>query len=205
MDMTLDKKRTEAYAAHLYFELFNKIEKTVKEIFFQDFIIEMSASLRERLIYYAGWIFADVHIIEYDTYSLVRETQKYVGEKVLKRMTLKQIIRFCKKESDYCRFDFSIQSINNKMENISFYTCCDRWIEMRNKLAHLYEEFDFSKNTIEVLSTYHIKNYCAEFLDDSELQNMSQNSIYILSNYIYMQMANEIIQKIGDNYEEKYR
>ena len=205
MSMTLDKKRTEAYVSQIYFELYNRMERCIKDIFSNYFNNEMSLILRKRLIYYAGWLFSDIRMVDFDTYSLKREIQKYDEKTVLSRMTLKQIMKFCEKESDYTRFDFSIPSINKKMENISFFTCCSKWIDMRNKLAHLYEGLDFSKNVIEVLNNSELKKYCIGFLDESEIESLSENGIYILSNYIYLQKANKIIQRIGDNHEEEYK
>ncbi len=205
MSMTLDEKKVEAYVAQIYFELYNRMEKGVKDIFLRDFCNEMSLEIKKRLIYYAGWLFSDIHMVEFDTYSLKREIQKYDEKTVLKRMTLKQILKFCEKELDYTRFDFAIPSINKRMEDISFYTCCSKWIDMRNKLAHLFDGFDFLKNTIEVLNVTELKKFCDKFLDDSELENLSDNGIYILSNYIYLQRANNIIQEIGEKHEKEYK
>ena len=193
--MVLDEKKIEAYIAQMYFQLYNEVEKNVKEIFLRDFSNEMSLDLKQRLLYFAGWLFCDIRMVDFDTYSLKREIRQYDEEKVLKNMTLKQIMKFCEKEPSYNRFDFALPSVNKKMETISFYACCGKWIDMRNKLAHLFEDFDFSKNIIEVLSVEELKRNNKTSLEDSDIEKLSDNGKYILSNFMYLQNAYEIIKR----------
>lgn len=195
--MISEQQKTEAYIAQLYFQFFNKMECKVKEIFFEDFENQMDPNLQKRLLYYAGWMFCDLHLIDFDSYSLKRELMKFDPQKNIKRMSFKQIIKFSQNEPQYKRFDINIPSFNKKMESVSFYYCCTKFIDMRNKLAHLFDEFDFSKNTIEILQGSQLDEFSQRYLDGCEYKELTTNAIYILSNYVYLRKIYNIL--LGEN------
>ncbi len=132
--------------------------------------------------------------IDYDTYSLVKETNRYDNSKLLNRLTMNQIIKLERKEKVIESFNKSVKSIQRPMMEFSFYDCCIKLINTRNKMAHEFCNLDIKdKDSIEILSKAKIEQMKPEWLSDFEYNELENSMQAILSNYIYMKEMKKIL------------
>lgn len=127
---------------------------------------------------------------------MVKEANKYNDRKLLSRLTMNQIIKLEKKERGIAKFNQNISSIQSRRLEYTFYDCCIKLINMRNKMAHEFFDLDIKedKDTIEVLSNDNIERFKPKWLGNfNNYDELDFNIKFILSNYIYMKRMEEIL------------
>lgn len=183
----------EALIIYYYLREYIEFENIVKKEFISNFNL-LNEEYKNRIYFYLGGVGSMNSYIDYDTYSLVKETSKYDDSKLLNRLTMNQIIKLERKEKVINNFNKSIKSIQRTKVEFSFYDCCIKLINTRNKMAHEFCNLDIKdKDTIEVLSHAKIQQMKPEWLTDFEYNELENSMQAILSNYIYMKEMKNIL------------
>lgn len=187
------EERTDAIVIYKYLIIYNQFENIIKDIFAASFK-SLSNDVKNRIAYYVGWLGSETKYIEYDTYSIRQDVHKYDENTLVSKLKINQIIKIDKREKLISRFSFEISSITKKQVTFLSHDCFLCLINMRNKLAHEILKINFkNSDLIEQLPINIISNCQDEWLKNIGIENISQESICILSNYIYMQ---QIIEKL---------
>ena len=115
------------------------------------------------------------------------EPKTFSVDEDFKNLTFNQIIKICKIDNKIKQFEFNINSMQKRQEEIDFYSSCEKLINMRNKLAHeiLMDNFK-DKDIVEMLSDKKIEeNIISELSNfDIKLMNTAEKQIY--SNLLYL-------------------
>lgn len=177
-----------ALIVYNYLGDYNKFENLIKEEFVSNFEL-LTEEYKNRVYFYLGGVGSLNTYIDYDTYSLVKETNKYNDRKLLSRLTMNQIIKLERREQGISKFNQNIRSIQRQMLEYSFCDCCIKLTSMRNRMAHEFFNLDIKedKDTIEVLSNANIEKFKPKWLENfNDYEELDFNIKSILSNYIYM-------------------
>lgn len=176
----------DALIIYNYLDAYTKFENLIKEVFILNFE-RLSEEYKNRMYFYLGGIGSLNTYIEYDTYSLIKETNKYDKTKLLNRLTMNQIIKLERKEQEIDKFKQSIVSVQVPKMEFSFCDCCIKLINTRNKMAHEFSKLNINdKDIIEILSKKKVEQLKPEWFYEFEYDELSSNMLGILSNYIYM-------------------
>lgn len=183
----------EALIIYNYLREYIEFENIVKKEFISNFTA-LNEEYKNRVYFYLGGVGSMNTYIDYDTYSLVKETNRYDNSKLLNRLTMNQIIKLERKEKAIESFNKSVKSIQRPMMEFSFYDCCIKLINTRNKMAHEFCNLDIKdKDSIEILSKAKIEQMKPEWLSDFEYNELENSMQAILSNYIYMKEMKKIL------------
>lgn len=181
--------------------LYSKFEKIIKEIF-QKRWSKTDLHIRSRIYYYLGWVGSEVKAIDYDSYQVIKEIHKFDEDKLIKQLSIIQIIKLDKNENFIDEFDNMIQSKQVRALKFDLHDSCIKLIKMRNKIAHEFKTLKFKTcDYIEILSVEKLKENQEEWLKDCDIDKLSEENKIIFSNYIYMKdiVANLERIQLDDN------
>ncbi len=179
-----------------YFELYKVLEKETKDIFSEE-IKNVDENFKNKLYF----LYGGKSNINIDTSKsiLYMDDKAFKLDEDFKNLTFNQIIKICKRDKKINKFEFNIDSMQKKQEEIDFYSSCEKLISMRNKLAHeiLIDNFE-DKDIVEMLSDKRIEeNIISELLNlDIKLMDTAEKQIY--SNLLYL---NRVISKLTNQNE----
>lgn len=186
----------EALILYNYLVTYTEFENLIKKEFIYNFET-LSEDYKNRTYFYLGAVGSlNIHI-EYDTYSLVKETSKYNKSKLLNHLTMNQIIKLERKEQAIVKFRQNIASIQIPKVEFTFCDCCLKLVNTRNKMAH--EIFNLNikdKDIIEIISKPKMEQLKPNWLNEFEYEELDDNMLGILSNYIYMNRMKEKLNEI---------
>ncbi|URZ01704.1 hypothetical protein [Clostridium felsineum] len=184
-----------ALIVYNYLGYYTEFEDLIKEKFISNFE-KLSEEYKNRTYFYIGGIGCSNSYLEYDTYSLIRESTKYDKRKLLNRLTMNQIIKLERKEQAIDMFKKNIYSIQIPKIYFTFCDCCIKLINARNIMAHEFFNLNLKeKDIIEVLSKEKIEQFKPEWLGDFEYNELSDGMLGILSNYIYMKELKKVLNE----------
>lgn len=186
-----------ALIVYNYLGDYNKFENLIKEEFVSKFEL-LTEEYKNRVYFYLGGVGSLNTYIDYDTYSLVKETNKYNDRKLLSRLTMNQIIKLERREQGINKFNQNIMSIQWQRLEYTFCDCCIKLTSMRNRMAHEFFNLDIKeeKDTIEVLSNANIEKFKPKWLENfNNYDELDFNIKSILSNYIYMKEMEKLLVK----------
>jgi hypothetical protein len=186
-------ERSNALVIYKFLVTYNKFEDLIKQIFASKFD-ELDSEVKNRISYYVGWLGSEVKYIDYDTYSIKQEIQKFDKKNIISKLTINQIIKIDKKDKIINNFSFEISSMTKKHVSYLSHDCFLSLIRMRNKLAHDILKINFKNaDIIEQLPISIISNTQDDWFKNIGTEGISNDSICILSNSIYMM---KIIDKL---------
>lgn len=174
-----------------YFELYKILEKETKEIFIEE-LKNVDEVFKNKLYF----LYGGKSNINIDTSKnmLFMESKTFKEDDDFKNFTFNQITKICKNDRKITKFEFNVNSMQKKQEEIEFYSSCEKLINMRNKLAHeiLKDHFE-DKDIVEMLSDDKIKENIISELSNFDINNMEIAEKQIYSNLLYL---NLIIAKL---------
>lgn len=104
------QEKVDALIIYKYLVLYNDFENTIRNIFASKWN-GMDDVIKNRIAYYVGWLGSETKYIEYDTYSIHQESNKYDEKKLITKLTITQLIRIdSRKEKVIKEFSFEISS-----------------------------------------------------------------------------------------------
>lgn len=188
----------DALSIYHYLLKYSELETLIKQIYiiaWPDFKEEY----KQRIMYYQGGLSLESGYIEYDTYSVVTQHQKFDINVLLNKLTLNQIIKLERKERQIPFLLYEIVSLQNKTVVYPCQDCILKLLNMRNILAHKITDLNFkNKDYIDVLSNEIISDKGLEWLKEYDLNLLSESARCIISNYLYMDI---IYQKLRGDIE----
>lgn len=188
----------DALSIYHYLLKYSELETLIKQIYiivWPDFKEEY----KQRIMYYQGGLSLESGYIEYDTYSVVTQHQKFDVNILLNKLTLNQIIKLERKERQIPFLLYEIVSLQNKTVVYPCQDCILKLLNMRNILAHKITDLNFkNKDYIDVLSNEIISDKGLEWLKEYDLNLLSESARCIISNYLYMDI---IYQKLRGDIE----
>lgn len=187
------QEKVEALIIYKFLVLYNDFENCVRDVFSKEWN-SMDSVIKNRIAYYVGFLGCETKYIEYDTYSLHQDVNKYDEEKLVKKLTVNQIIRIDRKERIISKFSFEILSKTKRQLTFLSHESFLCLISMRNKLAHNILEISFkNSDIIELLPDSIIEQNSDLWIRNIDMTKVSDMGRAILSNYIFME---EILVKL---------
>lgn len=187
------QEKVDALIIYKYLVLYNDFENTIRNIF-SDKWNGLDNAIKNRIAYYVGWLGSETKYIEYDTYSIHQENNKYDEKMLITKLTINQIIKIDRKEKVINEFSFEIPSKIKKQLSFLSHESFLCLINMRNKLAHNILGISFKNaDIIELLPDIVIENSNDLWISNIDLTKVSDLGRAILSNYIFM---NEMLGKL---------
>lgn len=186
-------QQMDAIVLYQFLVEYNRFEKCIQETYCEEWD-NLGEDIKKRIAYYVGSVKGVNTYIEYDTYSIKQDVYKYEESKLTQKLTINQIIRIERKDHSLKKFNFEVQSKLNKQLSFTSYDCILKLINMRNKLAHTILNIKFSSgDVIEVLSDGVISNVDEPWIGELQLNQMSDFSRNVVSNYIFMREITDFI------------
>lgn len=174
-----------------YISLYARLEKALVKIFREE-IKAISHEHKNKLYFMHGAFLSSRIVYQYDIESFeVQGSKKSWGfneDDVFNTLNLNKILRFDRKEMLIDKFKIEIQSIQRPIIQLDFKDSCIKLLEMRNKLAHEFDQLSFDdKCIIEQLSESIIKEQISKYswLENYDSTSMDNISIGLFSNYVY--------------------
>lgn len=187
------QEKVDALIIYKYLVLYNDFENTIRNIFASKWN-GMDDVIKNRIAYYVGWLGSETKYIEYDTYSIHQESNKYDEKKLITKLTITQLIRIDRKEKVVKEFSFEISSRIKKQLSFLSHESFLCLINMRNKLAHNILGLSFKNaDIIELLPDSIIEDSDETWIKNIDLTKISDPGRAILSNYVFMV---EILRKL---------
>lgn len=187
------QEKVEALIIYKFLVLYNDFENCVRDVFSKEWN-SMDSAIKNRIAYYVGFLGCETKYIEYDTYSIHQDVNKYDEEKLVKKLTINQIIRIDRKERIISKFSFEILSKTKRQLTFLSHESFLCLISMRNKLAHNILGISFkNSDIIELLPDSFIEQNSDLWIRNIDMTKVSDMGRAILSNYIFME---EILVKL---------
>lgn len=187
------QEKVEALIIYKFLVLYNDFENCVRDVFSKEWN-SMDSAIKNRIAYYVGFLGCETKYIEYDTYSIHQDVNKYDEEKLVKKLTINQIIRIDRKERIISKFSFEILSKTKRQLTFLSHESFLCLISMRNKLAHNILGISFkNSDIIELLPDSIIEQNSDLWIRNIDMTKVSDMGRAILSNYIFME---EILVKL---------
>lgn len=187
------QEKVEALIIYKFLILYNDFENCVRDVFSKEWN-SMDSAIKNRIAYYVGFLGCETKYIEYDTYSIHQDVNKYDEEKLVKKLTINQIIRIDRKERIISKFSFEILSKTKRQLTFLSHESFLCLISMRNKLAHNILGISFkNSDIIELLPDSFIEQNSDLWIRNIDMTKVSDMGRAILSNYIFME---EILVKL---------
>lgn len=184
----------DALSIYHYLLKYSDLENTIKRLFIRVWP-DFDEVLKQRIMFYQGGLSIESGYIEYDTYSVITQHHKFDVKTMLNKLTLNQIIKLERKENQLSALQYEIASLQNRTVVYPCQDCILKLLSMRNILAHEMCNLNFRpKDYIDVLCNEVIRKNNLDWLDNFDLDLLSEAARCIVSNYIYMDM---IYQKLG--------
>lgn len=181
------QEKVEALIIYKFFVLYNDFENCVRDIFSNEWN-SMDGAIKNRIAYYVGFLGCETKYIEYDTYSIHQDVNKYDEQKLVKKLTINQIVRIDRKERVISKFSFEILSKTKRQLTFLSHESFLCLISMRNKLAHNILGINFkNSDIIELLPDSIIGKNSDLWIRNIDMTKMSDMGRAILSNYIFME------------------
>lgn len=181
-------EQLDALSIYHYLLKFSMLEMVIKEMYIREWP-NFNSELQQRLMFYQGGLNMKKAYIEYDTYSVITQHNKFDIKVMLNNLSLNQIIKLERKENQISELQYEIQSLQNRTVVYPCQDCILKLLNMRNILAHNMGNLVFkNKDCIDVLKNETIQLYNLKWLDMYDLDLLSESARSILSNYIYMDM-----------------
>jgi hypothetical protein len=183
----------DALSIYYYLLKYSDLEKIIKELFIETWS-DFNEELKQRIMFYQGGINLKNKYIDYDTYTVITQYHKFDVKAMLNKLTLNQIIKLERKENQIKDLQYEVVSLQNKKIVYPCKDCILKLLNMRNILAHKMNNLNFkNKDYIDVLNNEIIRKSNLEWLNNFDLDLLSEAARCIVSNYIYMDM---IYQKL---------
>ena len=174
----------EALSIYYYLLKYSDLEYEVKRLF-QDGWINFDEEFKQRIMFYQGGTGLENRYIEYDTYSIITQRHKFDVMSMLSKLTLNQIIKLDRKDRQISDLQYEIISLQNRTIAYPCRDCILKLLNMRNILAHNMNNLSFkNKDFIDVLNNETIRKRDIEWLNNFDLNLLSESARYIISNYI---------------------
>ena len=171
----------------LVYELFKEyteLELLIRKIF-EKSLPTLSPEYIQQLYFYLGGKIGSY--IEYESHSLKLTKLIFKPSESFRGLSVNQIIKMFKETSYIEAFNFSISSIRSSKVEYSFYDCCTRLINMRNKLAHEVVNLQFKdSDLIDMLTREQIAAESFDALQNYDIQKIDDMTMYIASNIVYI-------------------
>lgn len=181
------QEKVDALIIYKFLVLYNDFENCIRNIFSNEWN-SMDNTIKNRIAYYVGWLGCETKYIEYDTYSIHQEVNKYGEEMLIKKLTINQIIKIDRKEKVISKFSFEILSKIKKQLTFLSHESFLCLISMRNKLAHNILGISFkNSDIIELLPDNIIEKSSDLWIKGIDMSKVSEIGRAILSNYIFME------------------
>ncbi|MBD5530990.1 MAG: hypothetical protein HDQ98_02135 [Lachnospiraceae bacterium] len=191
------QEKVDALIIYKFLVLYNAFENCIRDIFSKEWN-SMDSAIKNRIAYYVGWLGSVTKYIEYDTYSVHQEANRYDEEMLIKKLTINQIIRIDRKEKVISNFSFDILSKIKKQLTFLSHESFLCLISMRNKLAHNILQINFrNSDIIELLPNSIIEKDSEFWIRNIDLTKLSDSGRAILSNYIFMKEILVELRKDG--------
>lgn len=188
-------EQMDALVIYKFLVLYNYFENLIKNIYTVCWN-NLNEDVKRRIAYYVGSVKGANAYIEYDTYSTKQEIYRYDEDTLIQKLTVNQIIKLERMEQNVCKLNFQIDSKLNKQLSFISYDCIIKIINMRNKLAHDILKINFKAgDVIEVLSNNIIEKENDKWIENLQLEKLSDLGREILSNYIFMKNIINTIEK----------
>lgn len=180
------QEKVDALIIYKFLVLYNDFENCIRDIFSNEWNT-MDSAVKNRVAYYVGCLGSEIKYIEYDTYSIHQEVNKYDEKMLVKKLTINQIIRIDRKEKVIRKFSFEILSKIKKQLTFLSHESFLCLISMRNKLAHNILGISFkNSDIIELLPDNIIEKSSDLWIRNIDMTKVSDFGRAILSNYIFM-------------------
>lgn len=181
------QEKVEALIIYKFLVLYNDFENCVRDVFSKEWN-SMDSAIKNRIAYYVGFLGCETKYIEYDTYSIHQDVNKYDEEKLVKKLTINQIIRIDREERIISKFSFEILSKTKRQLSFLSHESFLCLISMRNKLAHNILGISFkNSDIIELLPDSIIERNSDLWIRNIDMTKVSDTGRAILSNYIFME------------------
>ncbi len=190
------QEKVDAHIIYKFLVLYNDFENCIRDIFTKQWD-NTDNDIKNRIAYYVGWLGSETKYIEYDTYSIRQEINKYDEKTIIKKLTINQMIRIDKKENVIKKFSFEINSKVKKQLSYLSHESFLCLINMRNKLAHNILGIAFKNaDVIELLPDSIIEKSDELWIKSMDMTKVSDMGRSILSNYIFMK---EILVRLRED------
>lgn len=167
-----------------FFKEYTELELLIRKIF-EKSLPTLSPEYIQQLYFYLGGKIGSY--IEYESHSLKLTKLIFKPSESFRGLSVNQIIKMFKETSYIEAFNFSISSIRSSKVEYSFYDCCTRLINMRNKLAHEVVNLQFKdSDLIDMLTREQIAAESFDALQNYDIQKIDDMTMYIASNIVYI-------------------
>lgn len=195
--MTPQERKKIQIESILIIDFFNEyyvFEQLVKSLF-QKKIVEVDHKYKSKLYFYHG-VSAGNSYVNYNKQCIELNPCKYIEGYNFNTLQINKINNFLKIDNIIDELNFSINSIQRATMEISFNTCCDSLIKMRNCFAHEIKKVNFKEtDIIELLNISKIKERLSKWYEEMLDDEISDTSKAIASNIVYMRI---IIDKLKE-------
>lgn len=180
-----------------FFKEYNELERMIRKIF-EKSLPTLSPEYIQQLYFYLGGKIGSY--IEYESHSLKLTNLNFKPSESFRGLSVNQIIKMFKETPCIEAFNFSISSIRLSTVEYSFYDCCTRLINMRNKLAHEVVNLQFKdSDLIEMLTREQIAAESFDVLQNYDIQRIDGVTMYIASNLVYIK---HLLARLSEGQED---
>lgn len=184
----LETEELNALIVFNFLKMYNEFESVIKNEFVKYIdVLKKNPEKYSRVWFYVGGLKANSSYANFGEATLEQDPVKYKERTLRSTFTFNNIMKLNLSEKFIDKFDFEVNSINNRSSFHDFHTVCDKLIKMRNILSHEINKSEFGdKEIIELLTIDSIKKVEVEWLKEIDISNIEVASQSILSNYIIM-------------------
>ncbi len=190
------ENQMEAIAVSLYIKKYSALEKEIKSIYKE--VVNIAEN--PNIYYYIGCVGVKNGIrigIANEEIDFVLPKIEEIPSSFTETFTLNQLIRLDQKYS-ICNGRFSkiqLESFSKKLVTYDYFGSCIKFITMRNKLAHEYNELSFNeaKHVIEIVGIERLYKEFSTIFINFDLSKANDITIQILSNVVYI---SQLLKKI---------
>ncbi len=187
--------RIKAVVIYNFLVLYTDLEKVVKDIFSKS-VPRVDINSKYLLYFYYGGRIGTRY--EYMDETIKLREVAFKENELFKDYTINEIIRIDRKRVLLTNFPENIASLQRKI-TFSFKDSILKLIKMRNRLAHELCECHFEEaQIIEILSDDYLKKANYRFIEGLDLTLADDMTKAIFSNYIYMDIIKNELDKIND-------
>ena len=184
----------EASLMRIYLEKFCVLENNISFCFIRD-VNKLNLEIQNELLFYAAHMLS-VKNYDFKKKEITTSSVKFSKARKFSCFSAARILKLQKNQTLLQVFNFNIQSINTKMLTLPFIDCCEKLLNVRNKLAHERNTLNLNyQDAIELLSDSEILHYEHPCVSITHIDEVSNNSKILLSNIFFM---DNIISELDD-------
>lgn len=174
---------------------FCELEKLIISTF-QEKISQLNNDIKNELYFYYGIYSSHNVYYDFEKKCVSINNNRFNENELFKSLSLKRIINYEKRNHLIEAFNFELNSLIRKQTVFPFYDCCEKLINMRNKMAHELDSISFSeKEIIELLPDGYLTNYNYDYLASFTVSDMDADMKVIFSNIIYIRTIIHLLER----------